>query len=281
MYVLHDIYIKHEDLSAQIDFIVITSKINFIIECKNLYGNISVNNRSEFKRSSTYNRRTIKEGIYSPITQNQRHIEILKQKRIAQVNNKIQRAIFTKIYDNYNKSIVVLANPKTVFDCKYAKKEIKNQIIRCDQLIDYIKNELKNSKEASSSNKDMKLLATNLLKLHESNNIDYYKKYKEHIKETDNYVINKVESVTEYTDKGTIEANLSNNEYLITELKNYRLEQSRKENVKAYYIFTNKMLDALIENKPKTLVELKNISGFGDVKIERYGKDIIKIINIS
>jgi len=45
MYVLHDIYIKHEGLTEQIDFIVITSKLNFIIECKNLYGNITVNNR--------------------------------------------------------------------------------------------------------------------------------------------------------------------------------------------------------------------------------------------
>jgi hypothetical protein len=46
MYILHEIYLEDGDLSAQIDYLVFTKKICFIIECKNLYGNIEINNRS-------------------------------------------------------------------------------------------------------------------------------------------------------------------------------------------------------------------------------------------
>ncbi|MBS5937919.1 nuclease-related domain-containing protein [Clostridium sp.] len=40
MYVLHDVTLEIDDLSAQIDYIVVTRKRTFIIECKNLIGNI-------------------------------------------------------------------------------------------------------------------------------------------------------------------------------------------------------------------------------------------------
>ena len=44
MYVLHDINMKYEDLTAQIDYIIITPASMYFIECKNLVGNITVNN---------------------------------------------------------------------------------------------------------------------------------------------------------------------------------------------------------------------------------------------
>ena len=43
MYVLHDVKVKYGDLTAQIDYIVITSVFIYFIECKNLIGNITVN----------------------------------------------------------------------------------------------------------------------------------------------------------------------------------------------------------------------------------------------
>ena len=36
MFVLHDLYLQYEDLSAQIDFLIITRKRQFVVECKNL-----------------------------------------------------------------------------------------------------------------------------------------------------------------------------------------------------------------------------------------------------
>ena len=46
-----------------------------MIECKNLVGDIEVNSNGDFIRKLTYGRRVIKNGIYSPITQNRRHLE--------------------------------------------------------------------------------------------------------------------------------------------------------------------------------------------------------------
>ena len=74
--VLRDLYIETEDgRGAQIDFFVITPYANVIIECKNLFGNIEINNKGDFIRSIEFKGRKYKEGIYSPITQNERHLE--------------------------------------------------------------------------------------------------------------------------------------------------------------------------------------------------------------
>jgi len=65
---------------------------------------------------------------------------------------------------------------------------------------------------------------------------------------------------------------------LIKALKTFRLEQSRKEQVKPYFIFNDKQMMSLIEAAPASLEELIKISGFGQVKCEKYGKEILKIL---
>ena len=80
MVVLHDLYIESvSGASAQIDFLVLTPKINFVLECKNLFGNIEINSKGDFIRTICCGGRYYKEGIYSPITQNQRHLQVLKE----------------------------------------------------------------------------------------------------------------------------------------------------------------------------------------------------------
>ena len=135
MYVLHDIYLEIGDLSAQIDYIVITRKMVFVIECKNLIGDIEIDNQGNFIRTYEMFGKKIKEGVYSPITQNQRHLEILKKVRMDSKSNFLMKAAFEHYFDQNYKSLVVLANPKTVLNAKYAKKDVKEQIIRADQLI--------------------------------------------------------------------------------------------------------------------------------------------------
>ena len=61
-------------------------------------------------------------------------------------------------------------------------------------------------------------------------------------------------------------------------LKNYRLNKSRNENIKAYYIFNNLQLEALVNSMPKSKEELLKLSGFNQVKYEKYGKEIIDVI---
>lgn len=104
---------------------MVTKKICFIIECKNLYGNIEISNAGDFVRTTEFVGKKKKEGIYSPITQNQRHIELLKKIKIDKKGNAVTKFLGEKYFEDFNKSIIVLANPKTVLNAKYAKKEVK------------------------------------------------------------------------------------------------------------------------------------------------------------
>ncbi len=61
-------------------------------------------------------------------------------------------------------------------------------------------------------------------------------------------------------------------------LKKFRLDKSREEKVKAYYIFNNKQMDEVLEKMPKDKEELKGCSGFGDVKVEKYGDGILEAL---
>lgn len=235
----------------------------FLIECKNLYGNIEINSNGDFIRTMYYGNKPVKEGIYSPITQNNRHLELLKAIKTEQKNKIMAMAVKHFFHDNY-KSIVVLANPKTILNCRYAKKEIKEQVIRADQLIRYIKDECERSKVPESSDKDLQDIAMGILKLHREKKKDYTNKYEKYI-------------VTPQKPKIELPKEESNPP-LYDALKKFRLNKSREENIKPYYIFNNKQLDELIARKPMTKEKLIQISGFGEVKAEKYGVDIINII---
>lgn len=177
MFVLHDLFLEDEGLKAQIDYLVLTRKNVYVIECKNLYGNIEINNSGNFIRSYQYKGKTFKEGIYSPITQNERHIELIKAIR-GKTKNILTKAIFEKYFDENYHPIVVLANPKTVLNDKYAKKEIKNKVIRVDQLVAYIKNKDAEKNEDMFSEKDMEEAANSFLALNKNNPVDYVEKFR-------------------------------------------------------------------------------------------------------
>lgn len=174
IFVLHDLYLEYNGLSAQIDFLVVTRGRYFIIECKNLYGDITINNSGDFIRT-VWNR---KEGIYSPITQSQRHLELIKQIRSNERGNFITKSLFERnFYENY-RSVVVLANPKTVLNDRYAPKEICKQVIRGDQLIQYIKKVNAESGTVFFSESDTKELANFFLSQHKVKETDYLEKYR-------------------------------------------------------------------------------------------------------
>lgn len=184
MYVLHDICIEAGDLSAQIDFYVITPKVTFLIECKNLFGDIEINNQGAFIRTFEIGGKKIKEGIYSPITQNERHMLVVKNKKLENAGT-LQRFVINKCFDDYHKPLVVLANSKTVLNAKYAKKEIKEKVIRADQLVTTMKKIYNESKEISSSKKAMQEEAEALLALNVEERKEYIKKFQDMLAEVE------------------------------------------------------------------------------------------------
>lgn len=209
MYILHDIYLEHDGLSAQIDYIVVTRKLIFIIECKNLIGNIEIDNQGNFIRTYELFGKKVKEGIYSPITQNQRHLEVLKNVRKQVKSNFISKGVFERYFGDNYKSLVVLANPKTYLNAKFAKKEIKDQVIRADQIVYKIK-ELNNACNRDEySQKQMLELAQFFYNNSMPGRSDYANKYEEHVRQLEEKknvevnveLSNDIEAVNDNADK--------------------------------------------------------------------------------
>lgn len=262
MYVLRDVNLKYKDLTAQIDYIILTPGYIYFVECKNLIGNIYVNERGEFIREYTYNNKKIKEGIYSPIRQAERHVEIFK-KIWSERNNKVLDKIFREQRQSWFKPLVVMANSKNILDMKKAPKELKSQIIKSDLLIDYIKRDIaKIDKDLINRKQDMK---ENAFSIMQNYNQEINRDYEEELNKW-------VEKVISNSD------NNSDNE-LRNKLLEFRTKRSKEKNIPAYYVFTNEELDRIINGKPKTIEELKSGKYLTDVKINSHGKEIIKIVN--
>ena len=66
---------------------------------------------------------------------------------------------------------------------------------------------------------------------------------------------------------------------LFEALKDWRLKQSRRENVPAYGISLNDTLELIAKHKPATIIDLLSIKGVGKITIEKYGNDILRIID--
>jgi len=177
IFILQDLFLEHEGLTAQIDFLVITPQRNFVIECKNLVGNIEINSRGDFIRSFEGGKR---EGIYSPITQSQRHLKLIKALRKAG-RSTVANLVAGSSTDDVYRSLVVLANPKTILDDRYAKRGVKAQVIRADQLIETIKRI--NNEKGPGHDKTFRFVTQDcaewFLAQHKPREIDSLAKYRE------------------------------------------------------------------------------------------------------
>lgn len=284
LYILHDIYIETGELAAQIDYVIVGRKQVYVLECKNLIGNIEVDNNGNFIRTYEIGGKKIKEGIYSPITQNQRHLQVIKEKGLARRNNIFAKAAFEKNFEKYYHSLIVLSNPRTVLNARYAKKEIKDKIIRADQLIAKIKEMEAVSKEPELTVDTMKEIAESLLKHHQENLSDYIKKFEEQaekaLAEVDVPELVETVVVVEpkvFREEADVTKIRRSPEELQVELKKFRLETSRAEGLKPYYIFTDAQMQDLIAKYPQNQEELLKVNGFGKAKVEKYGVNILEI----
>lgn len=266
MYVLHDINLKYKDLTAQVDYIIITKAKTYFVECKNLVGDITVNERGEFIREYTYKNRKIKESIYSPIRQAERHIEIFKKIWNERNTSLIDKVIRSKNMDNFYKPLVVLSNSKSILNLKKCPKELKNKIIKSDLLVNYLKKDIETTDKYYYWNKkDMHACAYSLRNVYyQEIERDYENELREWAKK--NITLEKIE-------KSIYNENIERN------LIEFRKKKSKEKKIPAYYIFNNDELKSLINYKPKTLLELKRLKILSDTKIKFHGKEIINIIN--
>ena len=71
----------------------------------------------------------------------------------------------------------------------------------------------------------------------------------------------------------------SMNTDLATALRNWRALKAAEQNVPAYLILQQKALQAIATNMPHTIAELKRQLGVGEKTVQRYGAELLDIIN--
>jgi superfamily II DNA helicase RecQ len=67
-------------------------------------------------------------------------------------------------------------------------------------------------------------------------------------------------------------------EQLVGRLRSWRLERSQEDAVPAYVVLHDATLRELAAVRPRTLHELASVKGFGPVKLERYGDDLLAVL---
>ena len=259
MYVLRDIKVKHEDLTAQIDYVIITPVYTYYVECKNLVGNITVTDKGDFIIEFTINGRKIKKGMYSPLRQVEAQREVIR--KIWERNSSAIKKFFaSKNFDYYRRVLVVAANQDTILNTNRAPKEMKYKILRADALVRQIEYDLdhRGNDEYLESKKSMEEMAQSYVDLSSKEEINYYDYYKE---------------------KYCNDVSAPINDDLKDRLIELRKNRSNEMNIPAYYVFTNEELDKLVELRPKTIEELKNANILTTIKIKTHGEEIIKVIN--
>jgi RecQ family ATP-dependent DNA helicase len=65
---------------------------------------------------------------------------------------------------------------------------------------------------------------------------------------------------------------------LAARLRSWRLERSQEDAVPAYVVFHDATLRELAALRPRTMDELAGVKGFGPVKLERYGDDLLSLL---
>ena len=259
MYVLRDIKFKYEDMTAQIDFIVFTPVYTYYIECKNLIGNITVTDKGDFIREFVVDGKKIKKGMYSPLRQVEAQREVIR-KMWENNTSSINKLLGSKKFDYYRRVLVVAANSDTILNTDKAPKDIKNKILRSDSLVRKINYDLSQvgNDEIFESRKTLEKKAQSYVDLSLKENIDYYDYYKK------KYCSSLVEST---------------NDDLKDRLISFRKKRSKELGVPAYYVFTDKELDRLVEIRPKSIEELRTTNILPPIKIKTHGEQIINEIN--
>jgi hypothetical protein len=262
--VMHDLRFEYNGRVAQIDHIIMNSHFIYVIESKFFSGEIEITENGNW----IINYESDRIQIGSPIIQNKRHISVLEDifknetfilngKKIPEIVNVVMLS---------NKTIIKGKLPPEVV---YAEGFLKwSQDMRINILLTKPW-KVFTIQHNNFDDKDLSEICTNLLKFDTLTKKDIVEeKVIEKKVETKSFFDSFKNPVTEIT-----------TEELFNQLKKVRLDLANKENVQAYLIFSNKVLEDMASIKPKTKEEMLKISGVGEVKYEKYGEILLREIN--
>ncbi|MBP0124886.1 MAG: HRDC domain-containing protein, partial [Nitrospira sp.] len=68
-------------------------------------------------------------------------------------------------------------------------------------------------------------------------------------------------------------------QHLVDRLKKLRMELAEEEEVAPFVIFHDKTLKAIARHRPATPAALLDVPGIGEMKVERYGRRVLAVVN--
>ena len=237
---LYNIRMTIGEKSMQIDFLVITCQTIYILEVKNLLGNILITKERNVIRKVMVNKVYNESSMENPFIQMEKHEELLKD--FLEKNN-IQKRV---------ESILVMANDKMIIE---NNSNMKN-IIRYDELESFI---MKNKNRDYYTEEEIKI---GKLLLNQDKKYNYFM-----------LNIIKKNIRNQYTPKFENYLDLD----LYIKVLEIRKRVGESLNIPLCNVFNNKEAELLVINKPKSKEEFISIKGFKEKRYEMYGEDIIKI----
>lgn len=270
-YVFHDICLKYNDVTAQMDFVIVTPKFICVIEAKKLNGNITIDSEGNFIRSFIDAKGNVykKEGMDSPVMQNKKHCDLLRN---LLVSNKLIRELPVL-------SLICCSNSKAMIKKAYAPKEIQDIVIKTDQVANKLSTYYKMYADFDMKKKQLEKVVEFISEHIVEREVDYVSKLHLKLMETkiEEKTIFKSDEVQE-TVKEEVLVEVPQNDDLYESLKEYRINKSKELNYKPYYIFNNDQLEQLILKRPLDIKTLSNYKILNEKQFELYGQDIVNII---
>ena len=260
-YGLYNIKLEQGDNKSDIDFLMFTNQFCCIINCKSHQGNIEIDSQGSFSRWVKKGEKSIKEGMYSPVEENRRAELVLK----AIINNHGLEKLPIK-------SLTVFTNPKATLNFKGCSEDFSDKVIKVDLLNTKLRDMALDIAPAVYEETKAKEVAEILKGLDTSVSIDYSTKFKSNLSSEN---ISKVEPEIVAS---AVKSVKDDEEKLVNALKAYRTSIATLNKIPPYYIFNNEEMGKIVDVMPKNKQEFILIKGFGEVKFEKYGEEILNII---
>lgn len=237
---LYNVIIRVSSEKVQFDFLVVSPVGIYIVEVKNLLGNIYINKNEEVQRL-IYKKDGMEVcGMENPFVQLRRQKELL------------QKFLIKNGYEIEVKMLLIMANPKTVI----CNESDNDSILKFDILTEILEKDIGNKR---LNEREMEI-ANFIL----GNNIIYDYKLIGKIKKGihDQYIP---------SFKNRID------EELYIKILEFRKEYGIVHNIPFCNVFTNKDAEQLVICKPKNKEEFVRVKGFKEKKFHLFGEEIIKI----
>lgn len=273
--ILSDIKLSSGDLENQIDFLVITKKMCFIIECKNATSTTKILSDGRFAIGRYQYGKWKSEKILSPIEQNNEHVQLVKniyKRNISTIANLSKN----KITNEYFKPILVWVNNNSKIDWQDASEDIKNEIeeqfVYLERLTTYMNKIYNESSLPEKSIKEVKELSQIFYDIHKANEEEYNRKNRQWALQI---VLKELDDVTpqELLRRELIHYRMS--DFVNQTLRNSKTKKTYREN-----LLNETMVEQIIKIMPKNVWELEDkIYNSGSYTRKNFGEDILEIID--